>query len=199
MEMLNFFSNLFSSTRACQPELALETVQCLVIEDMNKELQAKFIENEVKEALNQMAPLKALGPNGMPPLFYQHYWDLVGKDITTSILSFLNSATLPEHLNHTFITLIHKVKNLELVFEFHPISLCNVLYKIFSKVLANRLKKILPHINTEHQRAFTKDHLIFEYIIIAFESLHSMHNHKSIKEGYMAIKLGMSKAYDSVE
>ena len=78
-----------------------------------------------------MAPLKELGPDGMPPLFYQHYWELVGKDITNSVLSFLNSATLPKHLNHTFITLIPKVKNPELVSQFRPISLCNVLYKIF--------------------------------------------------------------------
>ena len=78
-----------------------------------------------------MAPLKALGPDGMPPLFYQHYWELVGKDITNSVLSFLNSATLPKHLSHTFITLIPKVKNPKLVSQFRPISLCNVLYKIF--------------------------------------------------------------------
>ena len=122
----------------------------------------------------------------------------MGKDITTSVLSFLNSATLPEHLNHTFITLIPKVKNPELVYQFRPISLCNVLYKIFSKVLANRLKKILPHIITEHQSAFTKDRLISNNILIAFESLHNMQNHKSTKEGYMAITLDMSKAYDRV-
>ena len=122
----------------------------------------------------------------------------MGKDITTSVLSFLNSATLLEHLNHTFIKLIPKVKNPELVSQFRPISLCNVLYKIFSKVLANILKKILPHIITEHQSAFTKDRLISDNILIAFESLHNMQNYKSTKECYMAIKLDMSKAYDRV-
>ena len=198
-EVLDFYSDLFPSTQAFQPDLALETVQCLVTEDMNKDLLAEFTKDEVKKALNQMAPLKAPGPDGMPPLFYQHYWKLVGKDITTSILSFLNSATLPEHLNHTFITLTPKVRNPELVSQFRPISLCNVLYKIFSKVLANRLKKILPHIITEHRSAFTKDRLIFDNNLIAFESLHNMQNHKSTKEGYMAIKLNMSKVYDRVE
>ena len=128
-----------------------------------------------------MAPLKAPGPDSMPPLFYEHYLELVRKDITTSVLSFLNLATLPNHLNHTFITLIPKVKNLELVSEFRPISLCNVQYKIFFKVLANRLKKILPHIITEHQSTFTKDPLVSDNILIAFESLHSMHTHKSNK------------------
>ena len=77
-----------------------------------------------------MAPLKAPEPDGMPPLFYQHYWNLVGDDICQSVLTFLNSASLM-HLNHTFITLIPKKKNPEYAFEFRPISLCNVLYKIF--------------------------------------------------------------------
>ena len=71
--------------------------------------------------------------------------------------------------------------------------------RFFSKVLANKLKKILPHIITKHQSAFTKDRLISDNILIAFESLHSMQNHKSSKEGSMAINLDMSKAYDRVE
>ena len=130
LTILNFYSNLFSSPHTCQPEVVLDSIQCIVTNDMNRHLLEEFSENEMHVALNQMAPLKALGPDGMPPLFYQHYWDLVGKDITQSILSFLNSISLPEHINHTFITLIPKVKNPELVSEFRPISLCNVLYKI---------------------------------------------------------------------
>ena len=120
----------------------------------------------------------------------------MGKDITTFVLSFLNSTSLPKNSNHTFITLIPKVKNPILVSEFRPINLCNLLYKIFSKVLANKLKKIFPHIITEHQSAFTKDHLISDNILIAFESLHCLHHHKSSKDGFMALKLDMSKAYD---
>ena len=72
-ELLDFYSDLFSLTQACQPELALETIQCVVTKDMNKELLTKFTDDEVKKALNQMAPLKAPSPDGMPPLFYQHY------------------------------------------------------------------------------------------------------------------------------
>lgn len=133
---------------------------------MNSQLSSYFMECKVKVALNQMAPLKSPGPDSMPPLFYQHYWDLVGKDISTSVLSFLNSASLHDYLNHTFITLIRKVKNPKLVSEFWLISLCNVLYQIFSKLLANMLKKILPHIITL-QSAFTKDQLISNNILTA--------------------------------
>ena len=104
---------------------------------------------------------------------FQNYWQLVGCNVTQSILHFLNSTSLPNHLNYTFITLIPKVKNLKLVSKYKLISLCNVLYKKISKVLANRLKKILPQIITKHQSAFTKSCLISDNILVAFEALQS--------------------------
>ena len=74
-----------------------------------------------------------------------------------------------------------------------------MLYKIFSKVLANRLKRILPLLISEHQSAFLKGRLITENILVAFETLHYMKNHNSGLTGFMALKLNMSKAYDRVE
>ena len=117
---------------------------------MNSTLTENFQAWEVECAIKQMAPLKALGPDGMPPLFFQNYWELVKGDITNTILSFLNAGSLPSPINHTFVTLIPKIKNPERVTEFRPISLCNVLYKIFSEVLENRLKRVLPLIISEH-------------------------------------------------
>ena len=108
-----------------------------------------------------------------------------------------NSSPNKSHLH--YIDPKNNKKNPEFVTQFRPISLCNVLYKIFSKVLANRLKTILPTIITEHQSAFTKNRLIYDNILMAFESLHSMNNMNSGKFRYMAIKLDMIKAYDRVE
>ena len=146
-----------------------------------------------------MAPLKALGPDGMPPLVYQHFWLTMQHDVTSAILSWLNSGILPKPINHTLITLVPKLDNPELVSDFRPISLCNVLYKIYSKVLANRFKKFLPSLITEHQYAFAKDRLISNNIMVAFETLHHMKQHNSGRHGFMAIKLNMIKAYDRVE
>ena len=83
--------------------------------------------------------------------------------------------------------------------DYCPISLCNVLYKLFSKVLANRLKKLLPKIITEHQYAFVKDRLITDNILSAFETLHCMKNYESGSLSYVALKLDLSKTYDQVK
>ena len=133
-----FYQHLFKSSN---PSMGLNSMMKVVTDDMNAHLSQEFMECEVEVALKQMAPLKAPGPDGMPPLFYQNYWGLVGDDVTKTILSYLNSPTLPHPLNHKFKTLIPKIKNLIAVSDYRPISLCNVLYKKFSKVLANRLKK----------------------------------------------------------
>ena len=76
----------------------------------------------------------------------------------------------------------------------------NVLYKLVSKVLANRLKKkILPLIIFETQSVFQSDKAISDNILVAFETLHHMKTNNSGKNGFMTMKLDMSKAYDRVE
>ena len=101
-----------------------------------------------------MRPTKTLRPDGMNAFFYQKFWHVVGDSVVTTILDYLNSGIMLPAVNHTHIVMIPKVKSPEKMFDFRPISLCNVIYKIISKVLANRLKLILPNIISSTQSAF---------------------------------------------
>lgn len=83
--------------------------------------------------------------------------------------------------------------------DLHPITLCNVVYKIATKVLANRLKLVLPNIVSKNQSAFLKGRLITDNMLIAFEVLHSMQRNVNKKSGEVALKIDISKAYDRMD
>ena len=121
----------------------MNTVLAKVTPEMQDILSRDVNANEIKVAVFQMGPTKASGPDGMNALFYQKFWHVVGDDVVNAMLEFLNDGIMLPALNHTNIVLIPKVKNLEKMSEFRPISLCNVIYKIISKVLANMLKHVL--------------------------------------------------------
>ena len=179
--------------------MILEAVKPSLFEGMNARLLKPFLREEVEVAIKQMKPISAPGPNGMPPLFYQSFWSLIDMDICSAVLDCLNNCKIPLDINSTNITLIPKVKSPEIITDFRPISLCNIVYKIVSKVLTNRFRDVLPSIISENQSAFQAGRVITDNILMAFETLHYMKHHQNGKSGFMALKLDMGKAYDQVE
>ncbi|KAL6209655.1 hypothetical protein ACLB2K_020595 [Fragaria x ananassa] len=199
--VISYFHDLFVRQ---EPDLVaqntvLQTIQPRVTSEMNQTLLAPYLMEEVKVALFQMHPSKAPGPDGMSPFFFQKYWDLVGVEVSNAVISFLTKKDMPHDLNFTNVVLIPKVKEVQYMTELRPIALCNVVYKIASKVLANRLKTFLPEIVSLEESAFVPDRLILDNTLVASELAHYMHKLKRGKEGFMALKLDISKAYDRLE
>jgi hypothetical protein len=163
---------------------------------MNIMPMSDFTLKEVNVALSQMHPLKAPGPDGYGVCFYQKHWDTVGGEAQTAVLDFLNNGIFDPLINSTFIALIPKKSLAATVCDYRHISLRNVLYKLITKVLANRLEMVLPSKISQHQSAFVPGHLITDNIFVAYEALHSMNTRIRGKKGYMAIKLDMSREYN---
>lgn len=105
---------------------------------------------------------------------------------------------MPEVVNKMVIVLIPKVKNPRNITQYRPISLCNVIYKLCSKVLSNRLREILDETIAEEQSAFVPGRLITDNVLTAYQCIHAMRRKKG-KQGWCAVKIDMMKAYDRVE
>ncbi|CAI9772095.1 unnamed protein product [Fraxinus pennsylvanica] len=147
--IINYYSDLFSSTGSNNHDAILNKMENKLTPDMNNNLIQPFTTVEVAQALKEMHPTKALGPDCMPPLFFQRFWPNIGSSITNVVLHALNTREFPSDLNHTFITLIPKTENPQRVKDFKPISLCNVMYKLVSKVVANRIKIVISIVISE--------------------------------------------------
>lgn len=106
---------------------------------------------------------------------------------------------MPVDLSSTHIVLVPKKDYPESMGDLWPIVLCNLLYKIITKTLANRLKRVLLGVVLEEQSAFISGRLIIDNILTVSEVLHYLKRKRQGKDGIAAIKVDMSKAYVRIE
>ncbi|CAN6571052.1 unnamed protein product [Malus baccata var. baccata] len=163
------FLNVFKSGGPRDWGNLLEGIHSRVIVDMNLALMESVSMEEIKEAALQMGGFKAPGPDGFQGIFYRSFWDIVVEDVNNLVRSFLRDEISPTEINNTHIMLLPKIPNPVSVSHFRPISLCNYSYKVLSKVLANRLKILLPQIISPTQNAFVAGRQIQDNIGITHE------------------------------
>lgn len=172
-----------------------EVLNCIpesISDQHNRMLLEPVSDLEVKDAVFHMHPDKAPGPDGMTPTFFQKNWSVVGTEVTQMVRQFFSTGTLLDNINATNIVLIPKKKSPTTLTDLRPIALCNMAMKVITKVVANRLKKVLDLVISDTQSAFLPGRLITDNIMISFEVMHYLK--KFGKEGYMALKPDISKA-----
>jgi hypothetical protein len=169
-----YFDNLFTREVLEFDEGILADVDQKVSVGMNQLLLAPFTREEVKKALFSIGDLKAPGPDGLHAIFFKRFWNMLEDDLVEEVLGAVQTTTIPMGWNYTTIVMIPKIDNPDKVTQFRPISLCNVVYKIISKMLSFRLKAILPEIISDHQSAFVPGRLITDNILLAYECIHTM-------------------------
>jgi len=196
---VDYFENLFSSANTIDPSIVLRDISPSVSSTMNEFLVKEITEEEVKRALFSLNPTKAPGQDGMTALFFQRFWEIIKGDLINMVKNFFSSGIFDEKLNETNICLISKVERPREMSGFRPISLCNVSYKIISKILSLRLKKFLSELISETQSAFVAGRLITDNILIAQENFYALRSNPTNRKKFMALKTDMSKAYDRVE
>jgi hypothetical protein len=114
----DFFQRLYTREDSVDPSALLDLFSPLVDADMNEKLCAAFSDKEISDALFQIGPLKAPGPDRFPARFLQRNWDLLREDIIKAVQAFFSSGVLPEQVNDTAIILIPKKNNPEELKDF---------------------------------------------------------------------------------
>lgn len=144
-----------------------------------------------------MGMLKALGSNGFPLCIFQKYWHVFGEKVVEAVSGMFRRDKLIEGINESLICLIPKGEAPELISQFRPISLCNVLAKVVTKVLANRLKPIMSKLTGRYQSSFIPGRSTIDNIVVLQEFVHSLSRRKGQKWAFI-LKVDLQKAYDRI-
>jgi hypothetical protein len=194
-----FFDELYTEDPEVDPRSLLEFIEPVISDQINQQLLAEFSDDEIGDALFQIAPLKAPGPDGLPARFFQRNWALLRAETCRAVKQFFSDGILPDGINMTKIVLIPKSNEACELKDYRPISLCNVVYKVISKCLVNRIRPHLHGLISETQSAFIPGRLISDNALIAFECFHAIQRNKKPDNSFCAYKMDLSKAYDRVD
>lgn len=131
-----------------------DIIQPCISSDHNKSLSTPISDDGIWDVVNGIGDLKAPSPDGLSAGFFHGCWDQIKDFVFSLIKKFFNNRTSLRLINHTNIALIPKIDNPETVSNYRPISLCNVSYKIITKIIIKHLKPLLDLCITQNQGAF---------------------------------------------
>lgn len=152
---VNFFKSLYSED--CNVAYgSLHTINRFTRLEGNtiSFIQRVPLNHEIKEVVFSMGGIKAPVPDGLHALFFQSQWDTVGPAVCDFVRQVFGYPDCIMDVNETLLVLIPKTDNPETIKQFHPISLCEVIYKVVTKLIASRIKSHMNHLIGPNQCSF---------------------------------------------
>lgn len=187
--IVSYFNSLFTSTEGERIDTVNFSLKPIISEETNQKLIAIPSALEIQEALFSIHADKAPGPDGFSASFYHSNWVEIGDEIVQEVREFFTSGVLPAGINDTHIRLIPKIASPQLVSDYRLIALCNVYYKIISKILTRRLQPVLDLVISPNQSAFVPGRAISNNVLITHEVLHTLKASKAEKDVPWRLKL----------
>ena len=196
--IINHFSTLFNNTsNTCDNGLVDEVIPHLITDRINSMLTLLPSEDEIFQAIFSLNKDSAPGPDGFGALFFQTYWSIIKLDVTKAVLQFFSTGWILPNFNSNNIVLIPKINNAGTINDYRPIAIENFKFKIISKILADRLAKIMPANTSVQQRGFIKGRSIKDCICLTSEAINLLH--KKSYGGNLSLKVDIAKAFDTLD
>jgi hypothetical protein len=198
-EVFEFYQNLMGTRNDTLRHVDIEVLRNgAQISAVHAEMLTKDVgEKEIWEALKDIGDMKAPGMDGYNSKFFKASWKIVKDDVISAVQDYFVNGNLSKAFNSTVVTLIPKHDLANEVKDFRPIAGCTTVYKIVSKVLTNRLGRVLPDVIRKSQAAFMKGQVIHNHILLACELLNG-YNRKGGTPRCM-FQIDLQKAYDMVD
>lgn len=197
---VDFFHNLLTQHSANVDKATfgpfLDSIPSLITLEDNQALLRPVSMDEVRHAVFSMDPDSSPGCDGYPGSFYRHCWDIISTDVFMAVQEFFVGVPLPRIISSTLIVLLPKKQSPNTFADFRPISLCNFINKVFTRLLCDRLSAVLPKLISEEQSAFLKGREISDNILLAQEVV--SHLHRRTRGHNLIFKMDMVKAFDRV-
>lgn len=195
-----YFEGILGSSQSSSSAVSVADIQNLLPfrcnEDQCNDLQKEITSEEVKTTIFAMPLDKSPGPDGFSVEFIRASWDIVGADIVAAVKEFFRNGRLLKDFNNTLIALIPKVPDACRLGEFRPISCCNLMYKIVTKILAKRLKPVLLQCISPNQAAFLKGRSLGENVLLSSELIRDYQKASCPRSSML--KVDIRKAFDTV-
>lgn len=193
-EACSFFRKRFVEDMVVRPDLECSGLKRLS-ESEAESMIVPFSEAEIKQAVFDCDSDKAPGPDGFNFRFIKRFWPLFANDFLKVLQEFSDTGHINRGVGSSFITLIPKNNDPVSLNEYRPITLIGVISKVISKVLANRIKKVMGSIIHETQSAFLAGRYILDGPLIINEILSWA---KKTEKDFFLLKIDFEKAYDNV-
>lgn len=152
---------------------------------------------EIFNAVNNLKRDSAPGPDGFGAFFFHKYWSIVQTDVIKAVSQFFSDEWILPNYNSNTIVLIPKQDNVDSIDQYRPTALANFKHKILTKIIADRLAQIMPTIISKEQRAFIHGRNIRDCICLTSKAVNLLH--KKCYGGNVALKIDISKAFDTID
>lgn len=194
-----FFQALFTDNAIPDEDSVtklLDSVPQLVSDSSNQTLLSPVTLAEVKTAVYGLDPDSSPGSDGFSGKFYRHCWDVISADLLLAVQEFFIGVPVPRIISNALLVLLPKKLSPSTFADYRPISLCNFVNKVCTRIICDRLRPLLPDIISEEQSAFLRGRDISDNILLAQEMM--AHLNRGTRGHNMMLKLDMMKAFDRV-